>query len=122
MCLDDVLGFINPESQMPNTVLLAGAGGAAEGGAEVLQGSESGENQNGVASIKSCNGGPGPGTTRIPRDVRPPAYTMGLQQGQVTPLGRLPGGWGRGPGAGPQQRGAGSIPGGSSGHKEAQSW
>lgn len=23
MCLDDVLGFINPESQMPNTVLLA---------------------------------------------------------------------------------------------------
>lgn len=27
MCLDDVLGFINPESQMPNTVLLARVGG-----------------------------------------------------------------------------------------------
>lgn len=26
MCLDDVLGFINPETQMPNTVLLAGVG------------------------------------------------------------------------------------------------
>ena len=26
MCLDDVLGFINPETQMPNTVLLARAG------------------------------------------------------------------------------------------------
>lgn len=26
MCLDDVLGFINPETQMPNTVLLARVG------------------------------------------------------------------------------------------------
>lgn len=44
MCLDDVLGFINTESQMPNTVLLATVGWVCQrGGAEVLPGSESGE-------------------------------------------------------------------------------
>lgn len=31
MCLDDVLGFINPETQMPNTVLLARAGRVCQG-------------------------------------------------------------------------------------------
>lgn len=30
MCLDDVLGFINPETQMPNTVLLARVGWACQ--------------------------------------------------------------------------------------------
>ena len=40
MCLDDVLGFINPESQMPNTVLLSRVGWRVRG-----RGSESGENQ-----------------------------------------------------------------------------
>lgn len=39
MCLDDVLGFINPETQMPNTVLLAGVGWGrvSEEGAEAPQ-------------------------------------------------------------------------------------
>lgn len=45
MCLDDVLGFINPESQMPNTVLLARVGREGQSvGAGGLPGPESGEN------------------------------------------------------------------------------
>lgn len=45
MCLDDVLGFINPESQMPNTVLLARVGWEClRGWAEVGPGSAPGEN------------------------------------------------------------------------------
>lgn len=38
MCLDNVLGFINPETQMPNTVLLARVGWVGQReGTEVLQ-------------------------------------------------------------------------------------
>lgn len=45
MCLDDVLGFINPETQIPNTVLLARAGWVCQReGQWPYSGCEPGEN------------------------------------------------------------------------------
>lgn len=52
MCLDDVLGFINPESQMPNTVLLSRVwGGVSEGGGLSL-----GRTRNEVLSCRDESG------------------------------------------------------------------
>lgn len=93
MCLDDVLGFINPETQMPNTVLVASTGWGV-GGAEAL--SQPGARRDletgphlGRAriSLKRCELPPsnhgaraqGQGELWIQRDLPEPVFRAGLR-------------------------------------------
>lgn len=96
----------------------------SEGGAEVLPGSESGENQNWFTSTKSCSEGPGPRRSMNPEGLTQPADMMGLQLGEVP--GRGPGsflvGWGQeAPVLSFTLVGEHSW-GQQCGHREAQSW
>ena len=88
MCLDDVLGFINPETQIPNTVLLARAGwvcqreGQGPAAAVSLERTRISPTEMRVTSIKSCDEGPGSGRTVNPEGAPQPARMVGLVGGE----------------------------------------